>query len=188
MLTGWPGVNLAACDETPPQYGLELQGVLDGDGLEETYWVEGDGRKGRPARSRSRPADRIDSPDTGSVAEDRPKDEAQGEALLGRPSCLAVPNVAARSWAPVERIGDKKRTASARRVSPRVSRAVTSCAMSWRVTTLARGWPGPSRMSISSLARSRAGRGVGISCFFFGQAVVAQDLSDESGAALNPCW
>jgi len=42
--------DLAACDETPPQYSLELQGVLDGDGLEETVLVEGDGRKGRPAR------------------------------------------------------------------------------------------------------------------------------------------
>jgi len=31
------------------QYSLELQGVLDGDGLRKRYWGEGDGRKGRPA-------------------------------------------------------------------------------------------------------------------------------------------
>ena len=52
-------------------------------------------------------------------------------------------------------------------VSPRVSRAVTSCSMSCRVTTRGRGLQAPSRISTSSVARSRAGRGVGGTRFFY---------------------
>jgi len=83
------------------QYGLELQGVLDGDGLEETVLGGGRREKGEPARRPKSPRpDRIDSPDTGSVAEDRLKDEAQGEALLRQAFVFGRSNVAARSWAP----------------------------------------------------------------------------------------
>jgi len=75
--------DLAACAETPPQRGLELQGVLDGDGLEET--VLGGGRREKGEASEEAEvgaADRIDGTNTGRLAEDRLKDEAQGEALL----------------------------------------------------------------------------------------------------------
>jgi len=52
-----PGRDLAACDETPPQYGLELQGVLDGDGLEET--VLGGGRREKGEASEEAEAARL---------------------------------------------------------------------------------------------------------------------------------
>jgi hypothetical protein len=42
-------------------------------------------------------------------------------------------------------------------VSPRLRKAVTSCSMSGRVTTRGRGSQAPSRTSIVSWARSRAG-------------------------------
>ena len=93
--------DLAACDETPPQYGLELQGVLDGDGLEETVLGGGRREKGEAGEEAEvGAADRIDSTDTGSVTEDRLEDEAQGKALLRQTFVLGRSNAAARSWAP----------------------------------------------------------------------------------------
>jgi len=68
--------DLAACDETPPQYGLELQGVLDGDGLEETVLGGGRWEKGEASEEAEvGAADRIDSANAGGIAENRFKDE-----------------------------------------------------------------------------------------------------------------
>ena len=112
--------DLAACDETPPQGGLELQGVLDGDGLEET--VLGGGRREKGEASEEAEvgaADRIDSPDTGGVAEDRLEDEAQGEALLRQAFVLGRSQRCGEVvGAQLEKIGDKKEPASARRGQP----------------------------------------------------------------------
>ena len=64
-------------------------------------------------------ADRIDSPDTGSVAEDRLEDEAQGEALLRQAFVLGRSQRCGEVvGAQLEKIGDKKEPASAGRGQP----------------------------------------------------------------------
>ena len=112
--------DLAACDETPPQRGLELQGVLEGDGLEETVLGGGRREKGEAGEEAEvGAADRIDRTDTGSVAEDRLEDEAQGEALLRQAFVLGRSQRCGEVvGAQLEKRGDKKEPASAGRGQP----------------------------------------------------------------------
>jgi len=112
--------DLAACDETPPQRGLELQGVLDGDGLEETVLGGGRWKKGEAGEEAEVGAtDGIDRPDTGGVTEDRLEDKAQGEARLRQAFVLGWSQRCGEVvGAQLEQIGDKKEPASAGRGQP----------------------------------------------------------------------
>ena len=117
---GVSGRALAACDATPPQGGLALQGVRDGDGWEET--VRGRGRRAHGEASAAAAvgaAARIDRLDTGGGAAERREAEAQGAALLG-PACgLGRAHRGGEVvGAPVEQRGETKDPASARRGPP----------------------------------------------------------------------
>jgi len=112
--------DLAAGDETPPQCGRELQGVLDGDGVEDT--VRGGGRREQGEASEEAAvgaADRLDRPETGSGADERLADEAEGEALrrqaVVRGRSQRCGEVVGAQW---EKSGEKKAPASARRGQP----------------------------------------------------------------------
>src|SRR2546430_4711256 len=81
---GVSGRALAACDATPPQGGLALQGVRDGDGWEET--VRGRGRRAHGEASAAAAvgaAARIDRLDTGGGAPERRGAAAPGAAPPG---------------------------------------------------------------------------------------------------------
>ena len=88
--------------------------------MEETVLGGGRREKGEASEEAAvGAADRIDSPDTGSVAEDRLEDEAQGEALL-RQACVLGRSQRCGEvvGAQLEKIGDNREPASARRGQP----------------------------------------------------------------------
>src|SRR6266487_5573001 len=70
-------------------------------------------------------------------------------------------------------------------VRPRLRRSVTSCSMPCRVTTWGRGSHAPSRISVSSGVRRRAGSGMRVT-LFFGEAVVGKHLGDKAGTDVYP--
>src|SRR6266581_2202135 len=72
MLTGWPGVTWSSATRRLPSAVWNSKALLPG-----TSWRK---RYGEEAEVGA--ADCIDGAKTGCVAEDRRKDEAQGEALL----------------------------------------------------------------------------------------------------------
>ncbi len=80
---GVPRCDLGERHQAPPERGLEIQGALDGDVLEEAVLRRWRGEKGQASEEAEvGAADRIDGANTGCVAEDGLKDEAQGKALL----------------------------------------------------------------------------------------------------------
>ncbi|MDH3599051.1 MAG: hypothetical protein OEU26_05355 [Candidatus Tectomicrobia bacterium] len=80
---GVPWRDLAECDETCPQRGLEVEAVLHRDVLEETVLGRRRRKKGEASKeAKVRTADRINRTDAGGVTEDRLEDEAEGETLL----------------------------------------------------------------------------------------------------------
>ena len=82
---GMTGRDVAEGDQTLAQRGLEIQGALDGDGLKEPVLGGGRGEKGQAREEAEvRAADRIDGANAGGRAENRLKDETQGEGLLGQ--------------------------------------------------------------------------------------------------------
>src|SRR6266566_3220431 len=109
MLTGWPGVTWPHATRRLPSMVWNSRASWTGTAWRKRYWVEGEGGA----------ADRIDSPDTGSVAEDRLEDEAQGEALLRQAFVLGRSQRCGEVvGAQLEKIGDKKEPASAGRGQP----------------------------------------------------------------------
>jgi len=76
------GRDVAEGDQTLAQRGLEIQGALDGDRLKEPVLGGGRGEKGQAREEAEvRAADRIDGANAGGIAENRLKDEPEGEAL-----------------------------------------------------------------------------------------------------------
>ena len=124
--------DVAEGNQALPQGSLKIQGDPDRDSLEEAVlggWRREKGETGEEAEVGA--ADRIDSANASSIAKDRLEDEAQGKALLWEPCALGGPKEAARSEAPSwRRYGMKKKPPALVVVSPRLSRAVTSCSMS----------------------------------------------------------
>ncbi|MEE8212870.1 MAG: hypothetical protein V3T85_13240 [Acidiferrobacterales bacterium] len=75
--------DLAERDQAPPQGGLEVQAALDGNVLKEP--VRGGWRREKRKASKEAEvsaADGIDGANASCIAENRLKDEPQGEALL----------------------------------------------------------------------------------------------------------
>ena len=69
--------DLATADQAPPQGGLEVQAVLDGDVLEEAVLGGGRGEKGQAGEEAEvGAADRIDGANAGGIAKNRLKDDA----------------------------------------------------------------------------------------------------------------
>ena len=172
MVTGCPGVTWSSATRRLPSALWNSKARLTGTSWRKRYCVHGEGSQGRPAR---RPQSARLTVSTARRPAVSPKIDAKtrpkARRSFGRPSCLAGPNAAARSWAPsCRREGMKQKPPALGVGSPRGRRAVTSCSLSWRVTTRGRGAQAPSRTAIVSWARSRAGGVVWVSrCFWTGQ-------------------
>ena len=160
--------DLAARNQAVPQGGLNIQAVLHRDSLEEAVlrgWRREKGEPGEQAEVSA--ADRIDSPDASSVSKDGLEDEAQGKALrweaypLGRSQRRREVG-----GAKLEQIRDEEEAASAGGSEPafeeggHVMLDVVTGDDEW--ARLARVM----RTSVSSVARSRAGSGSGVTRFF----------------------
>ncbi len=84
---GMTGRDVPEGDQALASYGLEFQGALDGDGLQEPVLGGERGKKGQAREeAEGSAADRIDGAHAGGIAENRLKDEPEGEALF-REAC-----------------------------------------------------------------------------------------------------
>src|SRR6266705_1510336 len=99
MLTGCPGVTWPRATRRLPSAVWNYRASLTGTAWRKRYWVEGDGRKGRPAR---RPKSARLTVSTVRIPAVSPKSDSKtrprARHSFGRPSCLGGPNDAARSF------------------------------------------------------------------------------------------